>query len=69
MGADFSFDVKNIEIWAPTFFNHNNLFVATMCNFGEQKKMLFMGNMFAMPTIVLRGDRQYSSVMILKIIL
>ncbi len=30
MGADYSFEVKNIEIWAPAFFKHNNSFVATV---------------------------------------
>jgi hypothetical protein len=30
MGADYSFEVKNIEIWAPIFFKHNNSFVATV---------------------------------------
>ena len=30
MGADFSFEVKNIEIWAPAFFKHNNSSVATV---------------------------------------
>ena len=30
MGADYSFDVKNIDIWVPTFFRHNNLFIATV---------------------------------------
>ena len=30
MGADYSFDVKNIDIWAPTFFRHNNSFIATV---------------------------------------
>ena len=30
MFADYSFEVKNIEIWAPTFFKHNNSFVATV---------------------------------------
>ena len=29
MGADYSFDLKNIEIWAPEFFKHNNSSVAT----------------------------------------
>ena len=28
MDADYSFEVKNIEIWAPAFFKHNNLSVA-----------------------------------------
>ena len=28
MGADYSFEVKNIEIWVPPFFKHNNSFVA-----------------------------------------
>ena len=30
MVADYLFDVKNIDIWAPAFFKHNNLFIATM---------------------------------------
>ena len=30
MGADYSFDVKNIDIWVPAFFKHNNSFIATM---------------------------------------
>ena len=30
MGADYSFEVKNIEIWVPAFFKHNNSYVATM---------------------------------------
>ena len=30
MGADCLFEVNDIEIWAPTFFNHKYLFVATV---------------------------------------
>jgi hypothetical protein len=30
MGADYSFEVKNIQICVPTFFKHNNLSVATL---------------------------------------
>ena len=30
MGADFSYAVKNIEIWASAFFKHNNSFIATV---------------------------------------
>ena len=30
MNADYSFEVKNIEIWAPAFFKHNNSSVATV---------------------------------------
>ena len=30
MGANYSFEVKNIEIWVPTFFKHNNSFIATV---------------------------------------
>ena len=30
MGAEYSFEVKNIEIGAPTFFKHNNSSVATV---------------------------------------
>ena len=32
IGADYSFEVKNIKIWGPKFFKHNNLSVATVCN-------------------------------------
>ena len=30
MGAEYSFEVKNIEIWAPRFFKHNNSPLATV---------------------------------------
>jgi hypothetical protein len=30
MVADYSFDVKNIDIWALAFFKHNNSFIATV---------------------------------------
>ena len=30
MVADYLFDVKKIDIWAPTFFKHNNSFIDTM---------------------------------------
>ena len=30
MGADYSFEVKNIEIRVPIFFKHDNLSVATV---------------------------------------
>ena len=30
MGADYSFEVKNIEIFVTAFFKHNNSFVATV---------------------------------------
>jgi len=33
MGANYSFEVKNIEIWAPAFLKHNNSFIATVHNF------------------------------------
>ena len=32
MDADYSFDVKNIDIWTPPFFKHNNSFIATVCH-------------------------------------
>ena len=32
MGADYSFEEKNIEIWAPAFFKHSNSVVATVHN-------------------------------------
>ena len=30
MGADYSFEVKTIEIWVPAFFKHNKSPVATV---------------------------------------
>ena len=30
VGAEYSFGVKNIEIWVPAFFKHNNSSVATV---------------------------------------
>ena len=27
MVADYSFDMKNIDIWAPAFFKHNDSFI------------------------------------------
>ena len=39
MVSDYSFDVKNIDIWAPAFFKHNNSFIATVmqqCRKGQE---------------------------------
>ena len=42
MGANYSFEVKNIEIWAPAFFKHNNSFVTTVAfNDPAQQLVLF----------------------------
>jgi hypothetical protein len=30
MGAKYSFEVKNIDVWAPAFFRHNNSFIAAV---------------------------------------
>jgi hypothetical protein len=30
IGADYSYEMKNSEIGAPTFFKHNNSFIATV---------------------------------------
>ena len=30
IGADYSYEMKNSEIWAPAFFKHNNSFIATV---------------------------------------
>ena len=35
MFANYSFDVKNIGIWAPAFFKHNNSVIATVEGRGE----------------------------------
>ena len=34
--ADYSYEVKNSEIWAPAFFKHNNSFIAAV----NQPRML-----------------------------
>ena len=36
IGADYSFEMKNCEIWATPFFKHNNLFIATVSFFGTR---------------------------------
>ena len=33
MGADYLFELRNIEIWAPAFFKHSISSVATVFNF------------------------------------
>ena len=30
MGANYTYEVKNSEIWVPAFFMHNNSFIATV---------------------------------------
>ena len=30
IGADYSSEVKNSEIWVPAFFKHNDSFIATV---------------------------------------
>ena len=30
IGANYSYELKNSEIWAPAFFKHNNSFIATV---------------------------------------
>jgi hypothetical protein len=30
IGADYSYEMKNNEIWAPAIFKHNNSFIATV---------------------------------------
>ena len=30
IGANYSYEMKNSEIWAPAFFKHNNSFIATV---------------------------------------
>ena len=41
IGADYSYEVKNSEIWAPTFFKHNNSFIATVL--GTVRQFLCLG--------------------------
>ena len=30
IGADYSYEMKNSEVYAPAFFKHNNSFIATV---------------------------------------
>ena len=46
MVADYSFDVKNIDIWVPAFFKHNNSFIATV-------------NVYVFMLIKLRGQMHF----------
>ena len=39
MGADNSFEVKNIEIWLPAFFKHKHSSVATMTRYEKHCQM------------------------------
>jgi hypothetical protein len=32
IGADYSYEMKNSEIWVPAFFKHNNSFRATVAS-------------------------------------
>ena len=50
MGANYSFEVKKIEIWEPAFFELNNSFVATLpphprvSNMGFHTSLLLVRN-------------------------
>ena len=39
MGADNSFEVKNIEIWLPAFFKHKHSSVATVTRYEKHCQM------------------------------
>ena len=43
IGADYSYEVKNSEIWAPAFFKHNNSYIATVYS-NVQKLRLLIAN-------------------------
>ena len=40
MGTNYSFEVKNIEIWVPAFFKHNNssVVIVTRGMFSQEVK-------------------------------
>ena len=40
IGADYSYEVKNSEVYAPAFFKHNNSFIATVPDKGS-KTLIF----------------------------
>ena len=46
MGADYTFEVKNIEIWAHTFFKHNNSSIATVLQTAHEKEAIYAKNFF-----------------------
>ena len=46
MVANYLFDVKNIDIWVPAFFKHNNSFIATV-------------NVYVFMLIKLRGQMHF----------
>ena len=52
LGAEYSFEVKNIEIWVPTFFKHNNSSVATVSQYLNFKTLLLFAPYTANPNPV-----------------
>ena len=42
IGADYSYEMKNSEIWAPAFFKHNNSFIATVYYIDCNKFLLIL---------------------------
>ena len=40
IGANYSYEVKISEIWAPAFFKHNNSFIATVIEYSPLSKPL-----------------------------
>ena len=52
--ADYSYEVKNSEIWAPAFYKHNNSFIAAVylsCHF-EPKVQLKMPTQFSVTVLL-----------------
>ena len=60
MGADYSFEVKNIEIWVPAFFKHNNSSVATVSH-GSCCKLLLCRMIRLQKGLLTRGVRLENS--------
>ena len=60
MGADYSFKVKNIEIWVPAFFKHNNSSVATVSH-GSCCKLLLCRMIRLQKGLLTRGVRLENS--------
>ena len=62
MGADYSFEMKNIEIWAPTFFKHNNSFIATvfMVSWNTKKVYSSFCKLF-MPIMYMQEFQKYEN--------
>ena len=64
MVASYSFDVKNIDIWALPFFKHNNSFIATVAWASHAFLVLF----FSIFTLKLTFCQTYHVIIGIKLV-